>query len=112
MVLAGSATAAVVAATGMAGKSQLAAQSIGALAAGTPGVASTATQGVGIAQSGGEILSGNGIGDATNILADASKQLSSVSENDFELGDLDDIISDNSELADHNKPAIKGLGPN
>jgi len=114
MVLAGSATAAVVAATGMAGKSQLAVQSIGALAAGAPAATSAAAQGVGVAQSGVEMLPGSGIGDATDILGDASKQLSSIpelSESDISLGELDDIISDNSEIADHNKPAIKGLGP-
>ena len=110
MVIAGSATAAVIAATGVAGKSQLAVQSIGAMAAGAPGATSAATQGAGVAKSGAEMLSGG----TTDLIGDSSDQLSSltdISPNEFDIGNIDDIISENTELEDHNKPAIKGLGP-
>jgi hypothetical protein len=116
MVIAGSATAAVIAATGVAGKSQLAVQSIGAMAAGAPGATSAATQGAGMAKSGTEMLSGgDNIGGAADLIADSSEQLSSITDlpqTEFDIGNIDKIISENTELEDHNKPAIRGLGPN
>lgn len=115
MVLAGSATAALVAATGAVGKSQMAVQGIGAMAAGAPGVTTAATQGVGMAQSGTELLSGgDGISAASDIIGDSSNQLSSITDlaqDEFDLGNFDDIISTESNLDDHEKPAIRGLGP-
>jgi len=109
MVLAGSATAAVVAATGVAGKSQLAVQSIGAMAAGAPGATSAATQGVGM------LPSGDNIAGATDLIGDTSDPLTSItdlSQNEFDIDNIDDIILENNEIEDHKKPAIKGLGPN
>ena len=115
MVLAGSATAALVAATGAVGKSQMAVQGIGAMAAGAPGATTAATQGVGMAQSGTEMLSGSdGISAASDIIGDSSNQLSSITDlaqDEFDLGNFDDIISTESNLDDHEKPAIRGLGP-
>jgi hypothetical protein len=115
MVLAGSATAAIVAATGAVGKSQMAVQGIGAMAAGAPGATTAATQGVGMAQSGTELLSGgDGISAASDIIGDSSNQLSSITDlaqDEFNLGDFDDIVSAESNLDDHKKPAIRGLGP-
>jgi len=115
MVIAGSATAAVIAATGVAGKSQLAVQSIGAMAAGAPGATSAATQGAGVAKSGAEMLSGgDNIGGAADLIGDSSEQLSSITDlpqTEFDIGHIGEIISENTELEDHNKPAIKGLGP-
>lgn len=115
MVLAGSATAALVAATGAVGKSQMAVQGIGAMAAGAPGVTTAATQGVEMAQSGTELLSsGDGISAASDIIGDSSNQLSSITDlaqDEFDLGNFDDIISTESNLDDHEKPAIRGLGP-
>tara|TARA_B110000467_G_scaffold60672_1_gene55441 strand:+ start:1879 stop:3129 length:1251 start_codon:yes stop_codon:yes gene_type:complete len=115
MVLAGSATAALVATTGAVGKSQMAVQGIGAMAAGAPGVTTAATQGVGMAQSGTELLSsGDGISAASDIIGDSSNQLSSITDlaqDEFDLGNFDDIISTESNLDDHEKPAIRGLGP-
>jgi len=115
MVLAGSTTAALVAATGAVGKSQMAVQGIGAMAAGAPGATTAATQGVGMAQSGTEMLSGSdGISAASDIIGDSSNQLSSITDlaqDEFDLGNFDDIISTESNLDDHEKPAIRGLGP-
>jgi len=109
MVLAGSATAAVIAATGVAGKSQLAVQSIGAMAAGAPGATSAASQGVGM------ISGGDNVVGVSDLIGESSDQLSSITDlpqTEFDIGNIDDIISENTELEDHNKPAIKGLGPN
>ena len=115
MVLAGSATAALVAATGAVGKSQMAVQGIGALAAGAPGATTAATQGVGMAQSGTEMLSGgDGISAASDIIGDSSNKLSSITDlaqDEFDIGNFDDIVSAESDLDNHKKPAIKGLGP-
>jgi len=115
MILAGSATAALVAATGAAGKSQMAVQGIGAMAAGAPGATTAATQGVGMAQSGAEMLSGgDGISAASDIIGDSSNQLSSITDlaqDEFDFGNLGDIVSAESNLDDHKKPAIRGLGP-
>lgn len=119
MVLAGSATAAVVAATGMAGKSQLAVQSLGAMAAGAPGATSAATQGVGMAQSavetGADLMSGgDNISATSEILGDSSDKISSLSDiaqDELGLPDFDNIGSNDNEVADHKKPAVKGLGP-
>ena len=115
MVLAGGATAALVAATGAVGKSQMAVQGIGAMAAGAPGATTAATQGVGMAQSGTELLSGgDGISAASDMIGDSSNQLSSITDlaqDEFNLGDFDDIVSAESNLDDHKKPAIRGLGP-
>jgi len=109
MVLAGSATAAVIAATGVAGKSQLAVQSIGAMAAGAPGATSAASQGVGM------ISGGDNVVGVSDLIGESSNQLSPITDlpqTEFDIGNIDDIISENTELEDHNKPAIKGLGPN
>ena len=115
MVLAGSTTAALVAATGAVGKSQMAVQGIGAMAAGAPGATTAATQGVGMAQSGTELLSsGDSISAASDIIGDSSDQLSSITDlaqDEFDLGNFEDIISTESNLDDHEKPAIRGLGP-
>jgi len=32
-------------------------------------------------------------------------------QTEFDIGHIGEIISENTELEDHNKPAIKGLGP-
>jgi hypothetical protein len=115
MILAGGATAALVAATGAVGKSQMAVQGIGALAAGAPGATTAVTQGVGMAQSGTELLSsGDGISTASEIIGDSSNPLSSITDlaqDEFNFGDFDDIVSAESNLDDHKKPAIRGLGP-
>ena len=115
MILAGGATAALVAATGAAGKSQMAVQGIAAMAAGAPGATTAATQGVGMAQSGAELLSGSdSISTASDMIGDSSNQLSSITDlaqDEFDFGNLGDIVPTESNLDDHNKPAIRGLGP-
>jgi hypothetical protein len=115
MVLAGSATAALVAATGAAGKSQMAVQGITAMAAGVPGATTAAAQGLGIAQSGAELLSGgDSISAASNLIGGSSNQLSSIADlaqNELDLGDLGDIVSAESNLDGYKTPAIRGLGP-
>ena len=115
MVLAGGATAALVAATSAVGKSQMAVQGIGAVAAGAPGATTAANQGVGMAQSGTELLSrGDDISAASDIIGDSSNPLSSITDlaqDEFNLGDFDDIVSAESNLDSHEKPAIRGLGP-
>jgi len=115
MILAGGATAALVAATGAAGKSQMAVQGIGALAAGTPGATTAASQGIGMAQSGAELVSGSdSISAASDVIGGSSNQLSSITDlaqDEFDFGNLGDIVSAESDLDDHKKPAIRGLGP-
>jgi hypothetical protein len=115
MILAGGATAALVAATGAVGKSQMGVQGIGAMAAGAPGATTAATQGVGMAQSGAELLSGNdSISAASDMIGDSSNQLASITDlaqDEFTVGNLGDIVSAESNLDDHKKPAIRGLGP-
>jgi hypothetical protein len=69
-----------------------------------------------MAKSGTEMLSGgDNIGGAADLIADSSEQLSSITDlpqTEFDIGNIDKIISENTELEDHNKPAIRGLGPN
>jgi hypothetical protein len=115
MMLAGGATAALVAATGAAGKSQMAVQGLGAMAAGTPGATTAATQGIGMAQSGAEILSeSDSLSAASDVIGGSNNQFSSITDlaqDEFDFGNLGDIVSAESDLDDHKKPAIRGLGP-
>jgi hypothetical protein len=68
-----------------------------------------------MAQSGAEILSGSdSISAASDVIGGSNNHLSSITDlaqDEFDFGNLGDIVSAESDLDDHKKPAIRGLGP-